>query len=161
MKNVLKLSLAAVAIAALSACGGGDSTDVTDVYVGTWKSACYAGTSSTGQAFYTKRIRTLSKVSATELAGSTILDSPFSDAGCKNVAGTWNSNAASNTKYVLGAKANFLGANTDSYVATFSDNTQSAGFSVVNNSTQLYLVEYAIGAAIPTGWSSTSPYTKQ
>ena len=158
MKNVLKLSLAAVTIAALSACGGGDASDATDVYVGTWKSVCYSTDSSNGTV-YTKRIRTLTKSSSTVLIGSTVLDSVFSDAACKNLAGTWSSNAASITNYALGAKAQFLGAATDSYVATFSDGTSLPGYMVIDGA-RLYMADGA-NVATATGWGKYSPYTKQ
>ena len=160
MTNILKLSLAAVAIAALAACGGGgDSSDVADVYVGTWKSACYSTNSNTGTV-YTKRIRTISKTNATELAGSTILDKVFSDAACVTVAGTWNDNSPNTGKYVLGAKVQYLGANTDSYVFTNSAGATFAGYMVVNGA-QMYLADTATGSAPPTGWGIYSPYTKQ
>ncbi len=164
MTNILKLSLAAVAIAALAACGGGgDSSDVADVYVGTWKSACYSFTNSSGGTSYSKRIRTISKSSATELAGSVIYDSIFSDGACTVLANrVWTDNSPILGKYVLGAKAQFLGANTDSYV--FSNITTPGGtFSgyMVVNGAQMYLADTATGSAPPTGWGIYSPYTKQ
>jgi hypothetical protein len=159
MKKILKLSLAAMAIAALAACGGGGSDDAADIYVGTWKSACYSTDSNTGTV-YTKRIRTFSKATATELASSTILDSVFSDAACKTIAGTWTDNSPVALKYVLGAKVQFLGANTDSYISTTPSGSTFAGYMVVNG-TQMFLADSPTGSAAPTGWGKFSPYTKQ
>jgi hypothetical protein len=158
MKSILKLSLAAVAISALVACGGGGSSDATDAYVGTWKSACYSTDSSSG-IVYTKRVRTITKASSTLLVGSTILDSVFSDAACANTVGTWNSNGAVITNYALGAKAQFLGANTDAYVATFSDGTSLPGYMVVDG-VRLYMAD-GPNVASATGWGKYSPYIKQ
>ena len=158
MNNILKSGLAAMAVAALAACGGGDSSEATDAYVGTWKSVCYSTDSSNGTV-YTKRIRTLTKASSTQLVGSTVLDSVFSDAACANAAGTWSSNGAAVTNYALGAKAQFLGANTDSYVATFADGTSLPGYMVVDG-VRLYMADGA-NVATATGWGKYSPYTKQ
>jgi hypothetical protein len=162
MKNLLKLSLAAIAVAALTACGGGSSTpDAADAYVGTWKSVCYSYTNSVGTG-YTKRIRTYSKTSATEITSSTISDSPYTDANCTNVAGTWSSNTPSLGKYVLGAKAQFLGANTDTYVFTnlTTPGPTYSGY-IVADGTKLFLADTQTGSAPPTGWGIYSPYTKQ
>ena len=158
MKNVLKLSLAGLAIATLAACGGGGSSDVTDAYVGTWKSICFASTNS---PTFTKRIRTYTKVSATEMTSSTTFDGPFSDAGCANSAGNWSSNVPSVSRYVLGAKITYLGANADSYTVTFADNTQNRGYMIVDGS-KLFLVDTPTTSAPPSGgWSIYAPYTKQ
>ena len=159
MKNVLKLSLAVLAAAALAACGGGDASDATDAYAGTWKSACYS-TDSTSGTVYTKRIRTIAKISATEIAASNILDKVFSDAACANVAGTWTENAPFGGKYVLGAKVQFLGANTDSYTYNNGAGGTFAGFMALNGN-QLFMADSATGAAPPTNWGKYSPYTKQ
>jgi hypothetical protein len=158
MKKLLKLSLAVVAIAALTACGDGEA-DASEVYVGTWKSKCYSTDSNSGTV-YTKRIRTFTKTSATELASSTILDKVFSDAGCNNVLGTWNDNSPTLLKFVLGAKAQFLGANTDTYISTTSTGATFAGYMVVDGA-KMSLADAPTGSAAPTGWGIYSPYTKQ
>jgi hypothetical protein len=161
MKNILKLSLAAVTIAALSACGGGGSSDAADAYVGTWKSVCFLTTSPSGN-IYSKRVRTLSKTSAIELASTTSLDSPFSDAACANVSGVWSTNPPDVAKYVLGVKAQFLGAAVDSYVFTSSaaPTTTYSGY-MTTSGTQMYLADSLTGSAAPTSWGVYSPYTKQ
>ena len=161
MKNVLKLSLAALSVAVLTACGGGgESTEVADASVGTWKSACYSTNSSSGTV-YTKRIRTIAKISATEIAASNIRDQVFSDAACANVAGTWNENAPFGGRYVIGAKVQFLGANADAYTYTAGDGATYAGYMALNGAQQLFMADSATGAAPPTNWGIYSPYTKQ
>jgi hypothetical protein len=161
MKNVLKLSLAVLAAATLAACGGGDSSDATDAYVGTWKSACYStALANYSGTFYTKRIRTIAKKNATELTASNILDNIYSDAACATVWGTWANNSPAAGNYVLGAKVPFLGANADSYVLTNSEGNTFAGFMALNGE-KLYMADSATGAAPPTGWGKFSPYTKQ
>jgi hypothetical protein len=162
MANILKLSLAAVAIGVLAACGGGggDSSEVADVYVGTWKSACYSTNSNTGTV-YTKRVRTLSKTNATELASTTSLDSVFSDAACVTNVGFWIDNPPTIAKYVLGAKAQFLGANTDTYVQTIAATGASFTGYMVANGAQLNMADAVTGSAPPTGWGIYSPYIKQ
>ena len=163
MKNVLKLGLAAVAISALAACGGGDSSEATDAYVGTWKSACYVRsvTNQTG-TFYTKRIRSNTKVSATELASSYTYDNIYSDAACAVPWGTWSNNSPITGKYVFGAKAQFLGAAADTYVYndTATPATTYTGYMVATGN-QIFIADALTGSAPPTSWSSTSPYTKQ
>ena len=149
-------------MAALAACGGGgDSSDVADVYVGTWKSICYSFTNSSGGTSYSKRIRTISKSSATELAGSVIYDSIFSDGACTVLANrVWTDNSPILGKYVLGAKALFLGANADTYVHTNAAGATFSGYMAINGN-QMFLVDVATGTAAPTGWSIYAPYTKQ
>ncbi len=161
MKNVLKLGLAVLAAATLVACGGGgEATEVADVYVGTWKSACYSTNSSSGTV-YTKRIRTIAKISATEIAASNIRDKVFSDAACANVAGTWTENAPYGGRYVIGAKVQFLGANADAYTYTAGDGTTYAGYMALNGAQQLFMADAPTGSAAPTNWGVYSPYTKQ
>ena len=101
MKNILKLSLAVVAIAALSACGGGDSSDAADSYTGNWKSNCYKFTSTNGNSYYGQQLLTFSKASASELAGNYSKGVAYTDAGCTNVAGNLDTGPAFKVNSVM------------------------------------------------------------
>ena len=112
MENVLKISLAAVAISALAACGGGGSSDAADTYVGAWKTNCHAYTGQDGNTYYKTFVSTFTKASAAEIVVTHASALAHSNPTCTNVlgaitapSGTWKLN--------IGAKATFLGASVD------------------------------------------------
>jgi hypothetical protein len=157
MKKILKLALIAMAIAALAACGG-DSTDAAEVYVGTWKSACYSYTGNDGNTYYNNVKMNLVKTAAAELAGSYGERTAFSDAGCtKNLGAITN---FSGFKLNIGAKTSFLGSAADAMVMTFTNNEARTGFIVADN-TKLNLVTTDASGGRPSGWGIGSPFTKQ
>jgi hypothetical protein len=158
MKNILKLSLAAVAIAALSACGGGDSSDVADSYTGTWKSNCFSYVANSGATLYGTQVLTMTKASGSELAGTYSSFIAHSDSGCKAVRGEVNS--SSPTKFNIGAETTFLGASARAMVMTFSDGQARQGFITADAAKMSFVVTDATGAR-PGGWGAASPYTKQ
>jgi hypothetical protein len=164
MKKILKLSLAAVAIATLAACGGGsDSTAHVfniDSYVGTWKSPCYSYVATNGSSYYSIRTKTLAKVSATELSNVTKAENSYSDAACTNLVANFVTNYNLG-KYVFDGKtAVFAGMTVDTMVHTDLVNGEVLSGYMLADGKQLYVATYATGQAI-SSWGIYSPYTKQ
>jgi hypothetical protein len=159
MKNVLKLGVAAMAVAALAACGGGGSSDVADTYVGSWKSNCTSYTGNDGNTYYSTWILNLAKVSAAELAATTSNRTAHSDAGCKNPLGAITNYDAA--KINIGAKTTFLGAAVDSMVYTVVTSGEARQGFINADSTNLYLVVANNDGSPPRSWSFSSPFTKQ
>jgi hypothetical protein len=160
MKNTLKLSLAALAIAALSACGGGGDGggDVADTYVGVWRSNCNSYTANSGATLYERYNLTLTKTTSTELIGNYSNDTAYADAGCKQALG--NIDNYSPVKYNIGAKVTFLGGTVDSMVRTTSTGEARPGF-MIADSKNFNVVTVNDDGSRPGGWSTNSPYTKQ
>jgi hypothetical protein len=158
MKNVLKFSLAAMAVATLAACGGGGSSDVADTYVGTWKSKCFPYESD-GATYFSHEIRVNNKVSAASLTSVIKYETAYSDAACKNALGNYAPNATSST-INIGAKTTFLGAQVDSIVYTSAAFGSRQGFMSADSSNWNIVVTNNSGAQ-PSSWSTYSPFTKQ
>jgi hypothetical protein len=159
MKNVLKLSLAAVAISALAACGGGGSSDVADTYVGTWKSKCFSYTGNDGNTYYQTLKLNLAKVAAAELAGSYSETKAHSDSACANSLGAINNAPA--VKINIGVEEAFLGAPAHYMVYTNATTGEARQGYLKADSTQLLLVVSDASGQKPAGWGKASPYTKQ
>jgi hypothetical protein len=159
MKNLLKLGLAAVAVAALTACGGGSSTpDAADAYTGNWKSKCYGYTSVSGGTYYATQVMSLTKTTEAELAGTYSNTIAHSDSGCTNPLGAITS--GSPVKFNIGADTTFLGAAAKAMVMTFSDGQARQGFITADATKLNFVITDATGAR-PGGWGAASPYTKQ
>jgi hypothetical protein len=159
MKKILKLSLATMAVAALTACGGGSSTpDAADLYVGTWKSKCFTYTGTDGQPHTETRKINLSKVSAAELNAVYTESTAFADTACKQSLGA--TGAPAGYKINIGAQESFLGAPADYAVFTFSTGEARQGY-LKADSTTLLIVISDNSVTKPNGWSIASPYTKQ
>jgi hypothetical protein len=153
----LKLSLAVLAAATLAACGGGDSSDVADVYVGTWKSKCYKGTGSDGNTYYYYNSLAVTKATAAELAFAGT-GTAYSDAACTNKLSTFARDAV---KINIGAKTTFLGAPADSMVYTVVSTGEARPGFIVADTTKMNVVINNSDGSVATGWGSASPYTKQ
>jgi hypothetical protein len=158
MKNVLKLSLAAIAISALAACGGGGSSDAADTYAGNWKSKCYAYTGNDGRTYYQTHTMSLGKTTPAELAVNYSNAVAHADAGCTSVLGAIN--APANSKINIGAETSFLGAAAKAIVMTFADGQARQGFITADDARLNFVVTDASGS-VPSGWGRASPYTKQ
>jgi hypothetical protein len=158
MKNILKVSLAAIAISALAACGGGGSSDVADAYVGNWKSNCYSYKGNDGGTYYATEVVSMTKSSAAELAGSFSNATAHTDSGCKNILGSISN--SSPAKFNIGADTTFLGAAARAMVMTLSDGQARQGF-ITADATKMSLVVTDATGLPPAGWGSASPYTKQ
>jgi hypothetical protein len=159
MKNILKLSLAALAIAALSACGGGGSADAADTYVGNWKSNCFAYTGNDGNTYYKTTIANFAKSSAAEIMVTYNTTKAHSNSACTTVLGTITDPGA--IKINIGAATTFLGAAADNIVYTVVATGEARTGFMTANATNLSLVITDATGARPTGWGSSSPYTKQ
>jgi hypothetical protein len=159
MKNILKLSLAAVAIAALSACGGGGSSDAADVYVGNWKSNCFAYTGNDGNTYYKTTIGNFAKSSAAEILVTYSTTKAHSNSSCTNVLGTITDPVA--IKLNIGATTSFLGANANAIVYTIVSTGEARQGFIAADATKLNLVVTDATGARPTGWGASSPFTKQ
>ena len=158
MKNILKLSLAAMAIAALAACGGGDSSEAADVYVGNWKSRCYQGTGNDGNTYYYFNNLTVTKLTAAEIT-FTGTGTAYSDASCTSKLSTFNRDAI---KINIGAKTTYLGASVDTIVHTVIATGEARPGYMVADATKMNIAIAGSTGALPTGaWGSASPYTKQ
>ena len=156
MKNILKLSLAAMAISALAACGGGGSSEPADKYVGNWKSACYQDTGNDGQTYYYITNWTGAKASAGEVAftGTYLW---HSDNTCANQLGKSNSTPR---KMNIGAETTFLGAKSDNIVLTnMATGEAFPGYATAADG-KMYFRTYTPGTT-PTNWGRSSPWTKQ
>jgi hypothetical protein len=158
MKNVLKLSLAVLAAATLVACGGGESSDVADTYVGTWKSKCFSYTGNDGNTYYQTLKLSLAKAAAAELAASYSEAKAHSDAACANSLGSINN--PSPVKINLGSEEAFLGSPARYMVYTFASGEARQGY-IKTDGTQLRLVVSNASGEKPGGWGDASPYTKQ
>ena len=160
MNNILKLSLAAVAIAALSACGGGGgSSDAADAYVGNWKSNCYSYVSTSGGTYYTNQVMSLNKASAAVLAATFSNATAYSDSACKIALGALTASSPANIS--LGADITYSGAAAKAMVMTLADGQARQGF-ITANATNLNFVVTGTDGKLPTsGWGAASPYTKQ
>jgi hypothetical protein len=159
MKNLLKLSLAAIAVAALTACGGGSSTpDAAEAYLGNWKSNCYGYKAVDGNTYYGIHTLSMNKASAAELTGTYSNTTAHADSACKNPLGAITS--GSPVKFNLGADTTFLGAAAKAMVMTFSDGQARQGFITADATKMNFVITDATGAR-PGGWGASSPYTKQ
>jgi hypothetical protein len=159
MKNILKLSLAAAAIAALAACGdSGGNSDAAEIYVGTWKSVCFSYVDA-GRTLYTQRVRTLDKASAAELTSVIKYETAYSDAACKNSVGNYTANSEAE-RFNIGPKTTFLGRQVDALVLTELPSGAAISGYIVADSKQMLIVTYKPGET-PNGWGIYSPYTKQ
>jgi hypothetical protein len=158
MKKLLKPSLAIIAIAALTACTGGDSSDVADVYVGTWKSKCFSYKGDDGKTYIETRKITFAKVAAAQLTASYSEATVYADSACQQSLGA--TGAPSGYKINIGAKSNFLGSTADYSVFTYSDGVVRQGY-LKADSTQLLVVIRDDSGQEPTSWGVASPYTKQ
>jgi hypothetical protein len=163
MKNILKLSLAAVAIAALSACGGGGSEDPADKYVGTWLGKCNSYTGSDGATYYRKLKRVLTKLNAGQLTGKSTQEGAYSDAVCSKSVSSAVTTFSGGTQYNIGKTVTILGAEASEIASIdLGSNAALPGYMTVSNG-QWYIATYdpSKGETTITGWSANSPYTKQ
>jgi hypothetical protein len=158
MRNILKISLVAVAISALAACGGGGDADVADTYVGSWKSKCFAYTGNDGNTYYQTLKLNLAKAAAAELAATYTEAKAHSDGACNNSLGAINNPSA--VKINLGAEEAFLGAPARYMVYTFASGEARQGY-IKTDGSQLRLVISDASGEKPGGWGDASPYTKQ
>ena len=158
MKYILKLSLASMAIAALAACGD-SSSDVADTYVGTWKTNCHAYVGTDGNTYYKTYVSTFTKANSAELTLTHANANAHSNSTCTNVLGPITAPVA--WKLNIGSKTTFLGASVDSMVWTFPATGEARPGFITADSSKLSLVVINTDGSIPTGWSGTSPYTKQ
>jgi hypothetical protein len=158
MKKLLKLSLAATAIAALAACGGGGSSDAADSYTGNWKSSCFSYVAQSGATLYGTQVLSMTKASAAELVGTYSNFVAHSDSACKAVLGQVTSPSPS--KFNLGTETTFLGAAARTMVMTFADGQARQGFITADATKMNFVITDASGAR-PGGWGAASPYTKQ
>ncbi len=159
MKNVLKLGLAVIAVAALAACGGG-SSDVADSYVGSWKTNCHAYTGQDGNTYYKTFVSTFTKANATEIVVTHAGAVAHSNSICTNVlgeipapTGTWKLN--------IGAKTTFLGASVDAVLWSLTETGEVRPGYITADGSKMSLVAVNNDGSIPSGWSVYSPYTKQ
>jgi hypothetical protein len=160
LKHILKLSLAAVAVAGLAACGGGGgSSEAADIYVGTWKSKCYSYTGNDGNTYYQTHKANFAKASAAELALTYTESKAHSDSACANSLGA-TSNSAS-ARINLGTEEGFLGAPATYMVYTIAATGEARQGYIKADATQLLFVVSDATGQKPGGWSRTSPYTKQ
>ena len=160
MKKLHFISLLATTMVLTACGGGGGSDDPADKYVGTWLSKCHAYTANSGVGYFRKSLRVLTKVSPTELSTTYSQPGFYSDAACTNSLGTtvYTYNPG---KYVLGKATTFLGAAADEMVYTDAGTGNSSPGFMTASGNQWSLVTYTAGAALPAGWSTTSPYTRQ
>jgi hypothetical protein len=159
MKNILRSSLAVMAIAGLAACGGGGSSDVADTYVGTWKSKCFAYTGNDGNTYYQTQKLNLAKAAAAELAATYTESKAHSDSACVNLLGSINNGPA--IKINIGVEETFLGAPAHYMVYTNVATGEARQGYLKADSTQLLLVVSDASGERPGGWGRASPYTKQ
>lgn len=155
MKNILKLSLAVMAIAALAACGGGGSDEPADKYVGNWKSSCYESVSTSGTTFFYVNTYSVTKTSAGEVL-FTGTYAAHSDGKCANSAGSGGLNGA---QMNIGAETTFLGAKSDSIVRTNLVTGEALPGYATSDGNKMYLRTYTPGTS-PTNWGSASPFSK-
>jgi hypothetical protein len=169
MKKILRLSLAFIAIAMLSACpgidfgGDGFRNYPIDKYVDTWKSKCFSYVATDGNTYFTKRIRNFSYTEAkpfTELAITTSYDFAFYDAACTQSVGSGSSSEVSAAKLTHDGEVKFLGQSVDSVTWT-ELNTGEVLSGYMNADKQvMYLVTFKTGET-PSAWGVLSPYTRQ
>jgi hypothetical protein len=159
MRNFLKLGLAALAVAALAACGGGGSSDVADTYVGNWKSSCTSYTGNDGNTYYETYILSFAKSTASEIIGTASNTNAHFDAACKNLAGPINNDSP--IKINIGAKTSFLGAPADSMVFTFMSTGEARPGFIAADATKLNIVVNNNDGSPPNNWGGASPFTKQ
>jgi hypothetical protein len=159
MKNVLKLGLAVVAIAALSACGGGDSSDAADAYVGNWKSKCASYVASSGRTFYQTYTLSFAKTTPAEILGTYSNSIAYYDSGCTSSAGAKNN--YNGIKINIGAKTTFLGAQADAMVYTLVSTGEARPGFITASDTAMNIVVNNNNGTPPAGWGAASPYTKQ
>ena len=151
-----------VALAALSACGGGggDSAAVTDGidrYVGTWK-ACAAYSSSDGTAIYTKETIVLNKINGTSANYTSTWLNMYEDASCAKVKSAFYAQYASVYALVKPFSLGNLSGHqiTDTYP---SGKVRTEYIAVDDTGKTLYYGAGNVQSSPPTGWST--PYTKQ
>jgi protein involved in sex pheromone biosynthesis len=159
MKKLLSLSLVASALV-LSACGSGSSEDAADKYVGTWLSKCHSYVASSGNTYFRRTTRTLTKLSATVLNTTHFQKGTYSDTACSTLinSDTYTYNSG---KYTIGKSVTFVGASAEEMTHTdLVTNEVVPGF-MTTSAGQWLIRTYLPTDGLPTSWSSTSPYTKQ
>ncbi len=159
MKNILKLGLAVMVVAALAACGGGGSSDAADAYVGNWKSNCHSYIATDSNKYYKTFVSTYTKASATEIAVTHANTNAYSDSSCTNLLAAINSPPA--WKLNLGAKTTFLGASVDAMVWSFPSTGEARPGYITTDGAKMSLVVVNTDGSQPTGWSTFAPFTKQ
>jgi hypothetical protein len=159
MNKFLKLSLSTMVVAALVACGGGDSSDVADIYVGKWKSGCAAYKDIFGYANYNNYVFNFAKVSASELVVNMTNNTGYADSECKNAIGPASN--LNSFKLNIGAKTTFLGAPADAMVIRFVSTGETRPGFINADSTKLSLVVVNNDGVQPNTWSAYAPYSKQ
>jgi hypothetical protein len=160
MKKILKLSFAAMAIAALAACGGdGGSSDAADIYVGNWKSNCFSYVGTNGNTYYQTYSIKFAKASAAELDGTSSNVIAYSDSTCKNSLGSLNDYSA--IKINIGTRTTFLGAAADNMVYKSVSTGEARPGWITATATKLNLVVVSNDGTPPISWSFSSPFTKQ
>ena len=153
MKKLLSLSLLTSSLV-LSACGGGDSTDMVDTYIGSWK-GCISSSNNGGPSYFTNRTRTFHKVDATHMTMDIQSSNRYSDEKC-TVQTVGELQTSNGYPVQLGKAINFQGRaghdgvlTTSAGVETFYITVGTDGLRIGSNVT----------AGVPTGWGF--PYTKQ
>lgn len=153
MKKLLSLSVLASALV-LSACGGGDSTDMVDTYIGSWK-GCISASNNGGPSYFTNRTRTFHKVDATHMLMDIQSSNQYSDNACAVQTVT---ELVTNNNYPveLGKAINFQGRNGHDGVLTFSNGKETFYITLDGNALR---IGASVTAGVPTAWGF--PYTKQ
>ena len=153
MKKLLSLSLVASALV-LSACGGGDSEDMVDTYIGTWK-GCISALNNDRSSYFTNRTRTFHKVDATHMKMDIQSSNRYSDNKCavQTVAELQTTNGY---PVQLGKAINFQGRAGHDGVLTFSGGVETFYITVGADGLR---IGSNVTAGVPTGWGL--PYAKQ
>ncbi|WP_157572027.1 hypothetical protein [Hydrogenophaga taeniospiralis] len=154
MNRLFKIFLASVGASALVACGGG-SDDPVDMYVGTWRSACFPYVANNGNTYFARDTSSFTKASSTSLNATRSDTTAYSDSACNNVLAAISNGP--NATIQLGPKASFLGAEVDTISMAFPTETH-VGY-MTANATQLFIIAEPPDV-IPSGWGIGSPYTR-
>lgn len=158
MKTFRNITLPVLTIAAFTAGGSDAPKDSADKYEGVWRSVC-APFITNGQTYYTYRARTLTKLSADELAGTNVAASTYSDDTCTQRSDV-QALSRNPSKIRIVSRATFLGQTVDTITETdLVENITTPGYGTADGK-HMFLV-YELEGKKPIGWSENSPYTKQ
>jgi hypothetical protein len=153
MKKLLSLSVLASSLV-LSACGGGgESSDIVDAYIGSWK-GCISALEN-GTSYYSNRTRAFRKVDATHMLMDVQSSNRYSDNQC-SVLTTTELVTTTGNPIQLGKAINFLGRNGYDGVRTLTNGVETFYITVDGNSLR---IGANVTAGVPTAWSL--PYAKQ
>lgn len=149
-----------VALAALSACGGGGDSSVVadsiDVYIGKWN-GCISYSNSAGARYFTVESQVLAKLGPTSAQLTSTLLNKYDDENCSKLQGAYYAQYDSTISLVKTFSLN--GLNGHQVMETAGSNARDNYLAVDESGQALYWGAGKVATTTPTAWSY--PFYKQ